>query len=173
MKNSKRPPNIRTSKKKMGRIYVPILLFMITGIWQLAVSQSDQASDNIPSKRIYHSMLYHTKADRILLFGSQSRLRWGADLKEIWSYDVKNNIWKEEGIYEASAVKDNACAHSPTYDIESDRVVVLNSEGETWAYDFKADKFVVFGGEIERPYSNKPINETWVFDPVQKEWQKK
>jgi ABC-type uncharacterized transport system permease subunit len=62
----------------VNMICIQVSLFLITGVWQLALSQSDQASDNIPSKRIYHSMLYHTKADRILLFGSQSRL--GADL---------------------------------------------------------------------------------------------
>jgi N-acetylneuraminic acid mutarotase len=137
-------------------------------------------------------------ADRILLFGSQSHLRWGADLKEIWSYDVENNIWKEVGVNEANAVKDNACAHSPAYDIESNRVVVLNSEGETWAYDFKAkhwekrspeispsaragqrtaydsesDRIILFGG-FEGKSTESPIyNDTWSYDYNTDTWTK-
>lgn len=187
------------NKKSASILFVmglAISLFLITGFGDTILSLSNQADENIPSKRIYHSMLYHSKENLILLFGGQSRLRWGSDLKDIWSYDVKNNIWKEEGVYEASPVTDKGLAHSPAYDTESDRIVVLNSEGETWAFDFEAqkwqkknprespcaraghktaydsesDRIILFGG-FRGKSANDPIyNDTWSYDYNTNTW---
>lgn len=180
------------NNKKSSRILLVIglavSLSVIIALGDTILSFSNRDGENIPSKRIYHSMLYHTKANLLLLFGGQSGLMWRSDLKDVWSYDVKNNIWKEEGVYAASPVKGGA--HSPAYDIESDRIVALNSEGETWTYDFKAqnwekrnpekspcaraghktaydsesDRIILFGGFGGKSVNDPVYNDTWSYD---------
>jgi hypothetical protein len=182
-----------TSKKLTKIVFVMctvILLILLIGFADMILSLSNQTEENYPSKRIYHSMLYHSKANLVLLFGGQSRLRWGSDLKDIWSYDVGNNVWKEEGVYRASPDTEKGLAHSPAYDIESDRIVALNSEGETWAFDFKAqkwekrnpekspsaragqkmcydsesDRIILFGGFRGKSADDPVYNDTWSYD---------
>lgn len=143
---------------------------------------------SFPSPRIYHSMVYHTKADRVLIFGGHSEHGWVADLRDIWSYDFINNSWEEAGVYEASPIKGEAQA--PAYDSESNRIIVLNTEGKTWAYhyemrrwqkmnplqtpksraghrmayDMESDRLILFGG-FEAKNVNSPVyGETWAYD---------
>jgi hypothetical protein len=63
----------------------------------------------------------------------------GMDLRDVWTYDAGSNEWEEVGVLEA-AVNANE-AHAPAYDQESDRVIILNSEGETWAYQFDTNQW--------------------------------
>jgi len=139
-------------------------------------------------------MIYHTEADRILLFGGQSKSGWVADLRDIWAYDLMSNSWEDVGVYEASPVKGGAQA--PAYDIESNRVIVLNTEGETWtyhyemrrwekmnplqtpktraghrmAYDKESDRLILFGG-FEAKNVNSPVyDETWAYDYNSDTW---
>lgn len=141
-----------------------------------------------PSPQIYHAMVYHTNAHRILLFGGHSEHGWDADQREIWAYDVLSNTWEQAGAYEASPVEGEAQA--PAYDSESDRIIVLNTKGETWAYDFErrlwekknpmqtpktraghrmaydseSDRIILFGG-FEAKDENSPVyGETWAYD---------
>jgi N-acetylneuraminic acid mutarotase len=171
----------------MGTVVFLILLICFA---DMTLSLQNQTKENHPSKRIYHSMLYHSKTNLVLLFGGQSRPRWGSDLKDIWSFDVKNNVWKEEGVYMANPGTEKGLAHSPAYDAESDRIIVLNSEGETWSFDFKiqnwekmnpekspsaragqktcydseSDRIIIFGG-FKGTNANDPIyNDTWSYD---------
>lgn len=151
-------------------------------------ASSYQKTGDWPSPQIYHALVYHTNAHRILLFGGQSKSGWVADIREIWAYDVMNETWERAGVYEANPVKGSAQA--PAYDSESDRVVVLNTEGETWAYhyekrlwekrnpmqtpktraghrmayDSESDRIILFGG-FEAKNVNSPVyGETWAYD---------
>jgi hypothetical protein len=160
---------------------------------QLAISSGKeeiqaQKRGNSPSKRIYHSMIYHSKSKQILLFGGHTEHGWIADLRDIWSYDLVNNSWEYIGVYEASPVKGGA--QSPAYDSESNRIIVLNSEGETWAYhheerqwekmnpretprtraghkmvyDSESDRVILFGGFGAKSVRDPVYSETWAYD---------
>jgi N-acetylneuraminic acid mutarotase len=149
---------------------------------------SYQKESNRPSPQIYHSLIYHTKAHSILFFGGQSEHGWIADLREIWAYDIVSNTWEKVGVYDACPMKGSAQA--PAYDSESDRVIVLNTEGETWAYqydkrlwerrnpsrtpktraghrmvyDSESDRLILFGGFEAKDVNSPVYGETWAYD---------
>ena len=156
-----------------------------------------QANEGAPAPMIYHSLVYHSKAKKVLLFGGNSRHGWGPDRSEVWQYDPSNQTWTNLGNYAAISA-DTVNAHSPAYDIESDRIIVFNSIGETWAfdltknswenrrptsapsprcgqsmvYDVASDRMVLFGGfgctSIEDPI----LNDTWTYDINANNWEK-
>ena len=101
----------------------------------------------------YSSMTFHPPTGKMILYGGATLVSTfeGKVMNQTWFYHFKTNTWES---IETEVSPPGIRAHA-------------------MAYSSKADKIVVFGGEIERPYSNKPINETWVFNPVTKEWQKK
>jgi hypothetical protein len=183
--------------KIRGRRFSPCLLLIISELFFLSLYSvvfSYQEAGGRPSPQIYHSMVYHAKVKRILLFGGQSKSGWVADLREIWAYDVMNGTWEKVGVYEACPVKGSAQA--PAYDSESDRIIVLNTEGETWAYDYderrwekknpmqtpktraghrmaydsESDRMILFGG-FEAKNVNSPVyEETWAYDCNSDTW---
>jgi N-acetylneuraminic acid mutarotase len=154
-----------------------------------------QSSDeNYPSPRIYQGMVYHNKADKVLLFGGQSKHQWFADLDDIWSYDYKSNTWKYEGRF--LAVPDSGSAQYPAYDIESNRVIVFNTDGETWAYDYEnkaweemtpkgsppgraghkmvydseSDRIIMYGGFGGTGINDPLYSDTWSYDYNSNTW---
>lgn len=88
-------------------------------------------------------------------------------------------------------------AHSPAYDQESDRIIVFNSIGETWAfdlvnnywenmeptlapsprcgqsmeYDVDADRMVLFGGFGCTSIHDPIANDTWTYDYNSNSWE--
>ena len=184
------------SWKRRNSFSIPIIFLISASFLLLSheIVRSYQEEENRPSSRIYHTIVYHTKADRILLFGGQSKSGWVADLRDIWAYDLINNSWEELGVYEASPLK--GAAQAPAYDIESNRVIVFNTEGETWAYhyemrnwekmspsqtpksraghrmayDSESDRVILFGG-FEAKNVNSPVyDETWAYDYNKSTW---
>jgi N-acetylneuraminic acid mutarotase len=98
-------------------------------------------------------MTFHPPTGKMILYGGATLVSAfeGKVMNQTWFYHFKTNTWES---IETEVSPPGIRAHA-------------------MAYSSKADKIVVFGGEIERPYSNKPINETWIFNSVTKEWQKK
>jgi len=172
------------------------LIIIITCIF-CTVSSLAQEKETGPQPMIYHSLVYHQKANKVLLFGGNSRHGWGPDRSEVWQYDPKDQRWTELGNY--AAISDSGVnAHAPAYDSESDRIIVFNSVGETWAfeldnlnwenmeptvapsprcgqsmvYDAASDRMVLFGGfgctSIEDPI----LNDTWTYDYNANKWEK-
>ncbi|MEM8998810.1 MAG: kelch repeat-containing protein [Bacteroidota bacterium] len=180
--------------KPLHRLYI-LLLAGFSGFPTFA--QEVQAYEQSPSPMIYHSLVHHTKAKRILLFGGNSKHAWKPDRAEVWQYDPNDGLWAKIGRYEA--ISDSIVnAHSPAYDEESDRIIVFNSAGETWAFDFSANRWenmkppiapsprcgqsmvydresdlmVLFGGFGCTSIDDPILNDTWTYDYNSNRWEK-
>jgi hypothetical protein len=143
---------------------------------------------NFPPAMIYHSGLYESSDQRILIFGGNSKHGINGDIKEVFSYDPGSGSWAEPVPFEANPPWKNALA--PAYDQESDRVIILNMEGETWTYDLgsntwenmqpatspsgrcgqtlvydsESDAIILFGGYACTSPMDPPSAEVWVYD---------
>ncbi len=163
----------------------------------LVPSISAQQREGEPAPMIYHNLVYHEQAKKVLLFGGNSRHGWGPDRSEVWQYDPNDQTWIELGNYDA--ISDSVVnAHSPAYDIESERVIVFNSIGETWAYnlaenlwknmrpllapsprcgqsmvyDEASDRMILFGGFGCTNIKDPILNDTWAYDYNTNSWEK-
>jgi hypothetical protein len=171
------------------RIYI-----LITIILTSAVVRAQNVSKK-PVPRIYHSMVYHSGAHKIFLFGGHSKHSWNDDLRDVWEYDIKDKKWKLSGEYGAchDSVQE---AQSACYDSESNVVIVLNTSGETWAfyaesrkwkhmlpenppparcghmmtYDSHSDRIVLFGGFRCSKVDDPPMNDTWTYNYNSNKW---
>lgn len=143
-----------------------------------------------PSIRVYHSLLYDSKMDRILLFGGQAYYHWGMDLQDIWSFDFTSSRWEYLGELEAGEV------YSLAYDVDHQRAIMLNLKGETWTYETGSRTWekrnppeapqaryghrmiyeahtglvVLFGGFKSQSITEPPLNETWVYNYASDNW---
>jgi hypothetical protein len=141
-----------------------------------------------PPGRNYHAMAYDARADRVLVWGSDSDTPVD---KSIWSYDFNTNTWQEmkpgEGAYPVS--RDYPVM---AYDVESDRTILYGGiplGDETWAYAYKtntwtklepstvpgqlsrhaivystaAERVILFGGQVGST-RDKYSGETWAYD---------
>ena len=181
-------------KKILSKLGIQsLILFFSLGYTLFA----QEPKSEIPSPRMYQSMVYHSKLDKILLLGGLSVHGWNDDLRDVWSYDIKANIWKRLGKYLACPDSIGA-ATSAVYDSESNVVIVLNSEGETWSfkaetnewknmkpvnspsarcghmttYDSNSDRIVLFGGFGGKSINDPPLDDTWTYDFNSNTWLK-
>jgi N-acetylneuraminic acid mutarotase len=97
-------------------------------------------AETMPAGRMYHSLAYVSTVDRFLLLGGvhYHSLKIPSPTpfwSEVWTYDLGENEWEMVGELEPGYFS------SLAYDEESDRVIVLNTEGETWAYQVKANRW--------------------------------
>ena len=147
-----------------------------------------------PPGRNYHAMAYDARADRVLVWGSDSDTPVD---NSIWSYNFNTNTWQEK--------KPGAGAHPVSrdypvmaYDTESDRMILYGGfplGDETWAYAYKtntwtklepntvpgklsrhaivystaADRVIVFGGQVGST-QGKYSGETWAYDYNTNTW---
>ena len=179
-------------EKQLEKVSVFLILCCL-GYWIHAQNKDKRG----PSAMIYHSLVFHSKTQSVLLFGGNSQHGWGPDRSEVWQYDPKDGYWSRIGDYKA--ISDSIVnAHAPAYDIESDRIVVFNSIGETWAFDLKAnrwenrkpplapsprcgqsmvydeasDRMVLFGGFGCTSINDPILNDTWTYDYNTNRWEK-
>lgn len=143
-----------------------------------------------PSKRVYHSILYDSKTDRILLFGGQAYYHWGMDLQDLWSFDLNSLQWEYVGELVAGEV------YSMAYDEENQRAIMLNLKGETWVYhvgsrswekrcpleapsarygqrmiyEAHTGRVLLFGGFTDRNVDAPQLNQTWAYDYTADSW---
>ena len=137
-----------------------------------------------PVGRIYHSMLTLNDGS-LLMFGGVSRHGFGPmDLRDTWLYDIDSGSWQKISDLEPGDVIGAA------YDIQSDRIITLNYQGETWAfdpsgrewerrnpaigpsgrcghgivYDSQSDRTILFGGFACTDVSDPLLNDTWSYD---------
>lgn len=143
-----------------------------------------------PSARMYHTLIYDTQADQILLFGGQSYHHWGMDLQDSWAYDMAKERWKNLGILKPGGI------YAAAYHERSGRVVMLNMKGETWAYccstggwekmnplespgrrcghkmvyDRSSNQIILFGGFKCTNMEDPLLNDTWAYDYEADKW---
>jgi len=179
--------------KLLHQLYI-FLLVSFTVLPLFAQENGDQ--EKSPSPMIYHSLVHNTKAKSVLLFGGNSRHGWGPDRSEVWQYNPNDELWTKIGMYEA--ISDSIVnAHAPAYDEESDRVIVFNSIGETWAFNFSknswenmepsiapsprcgqsmvydkaSDRMILFGGFGCTSINDPILNDTWTYDYNSNSWE--
>ena len=94
-----------------------------------------------PPGRNTHSMVYDSKADRILMWGGDSSI-WEPDDPNVWAYDYNTNTWEEQ-------------ASTP------------GPEPRWWpasAYHAGADRTIIYGG------SQDGMTDMWAYDYSQNSW---
>jgi hypothetical protein len=149
---------------------------------------------NFPPALIYHSGLYESNDNQILIFGGNSKHGINADVKEVFIFDPSSGLWGEPTPYEANPPWKNAMA--PAYDEESDRVIILNMAGETWAYEYgstiwelmepsnapagrcghsmsydsQSDVVVLYGGFACNSPMDPMMDEVWAYDYNSNSW---
>ncbi|MFW9981517.1 MAG: Kelch repeat-containing protein, partial [Candidatus Thorarchaeota archaeon] len=103
-----------------------------------------------PSVRGVPSLTYDSESDRVILFGGSMG---GTAYAETWAFDYNSMTWTQRN---PTIHPDVRSRHGSAYDVESDRVVIYGgtrtgfsatvmvseTEGKTWAYDFNSDTWV-------------------------------
>ncbi len=143
-----------------------------------------------PSPRMYHSLVYVQKLDKVFLFGGQSYHHWGMDLQDVWAFNLSGTNWEYLGTLPSGE------AYAAAYDEKADQVIILNLNNETWAfspesvkwellnvpfspevgcghkmvYDTVSGKIVLFGGFRCKDIDDQLFNQTWVFDAKKNLW---
>lgn len=101
---------LNRGEKMTQKKYVPVpalikylviaITFLLANMIPLSLSEiktneefvQDLNEAKKPSKRIYHTMIDHTKTDLLLLFGGHSEHGWVADLRDIWAVVLKQKV---------------------------------------------------------------------------------
>ena len=132
--------------------------------------------------------------------GGHSAVGWEADLRDMWLWSGQRQTWEPLGTYEAGPEPSERSggeeAQAPVYDEESGQLIVLNSYGETWAFDISAgswrrmnptavpasrcgqgmaydaesDRAILFGGFGCADPNDPALAETWSFDFESGQW---
>ncbi|MBG7610215.1 MAG: hypothetical protein IZT55_05035 [Anaerolineae bacterium] len=152
------------------------------------------ADPNMAPAMKYHSAIYNTRAERLLIFGGNSKHGFNADIKEVFFFDPVNHIWEDPTAFEASPAWKSAMA--PAYDTESGRAILLNVDGETWAYEYEpgtwelmkpdlspsgrcgyqmsydseSDRIIMYGGFKCATIADPMMAETWAYDYNTNTW---
>ncbi len=153
-------------------------------------------STKIPHARKYHSFLYHDTSGCVLLFSGVSRSGWTTDLMDIWSYDVKSGQWNNVGICEPLQPDSSNVFTSAVYDSKSNRVIIFDRQGQTWAYHFEkntwqnmkpnvsplprcgqgmaydteSDRVIMFGGFGCKGVNDSVYADTWAYNYDSNTW---
>ena len=98
-----------------------------------------------PSPRYCHSMVYHSLADKVILFGGTTD--YSSGFGDTWVYDLSTNTWTSMNP-----------STSPTARFQHSMV-----------YDSKSDKVILFGGRNEE-IRYKVLDDTWVYDLISNNW---
>jgi N-acetylneuraminic acid mutarotase len=149
-----------------------------------------------PKARIYHSLVYHNKTDNFLVFAGLTKRGWVGDLRDIWKYNPKTELWKDVGICEAVSADGKSVITTMAYDQESDQFIAVDHDGRTWAYNFKknhwkdmrpstspigragqgmvydreSDRIIMFGGFGGRSIDDPVFSDTWAYDYNTNTW---
>lgn len=105
--------------------------------------------------RSYHTMASKPQTGTILVFGGlvvdEPMGISGVMLNELWSFDIDDRAWTRIETENTPPVRSHhaMAPHSPT------------------------GHLVVFGGELEAPYSDTVSDEVWIFDPVTLRWDRR
>jgi len=100
-----------------------------------------------PSSRAYFDLCYNIDDNKIYLFGGKNENIYYNDL---WMYDIINDSWSFVNIITSSPCA--RCGHGMTYITEN-------------------KKIIVFGGETQQGYYLNDLNDLWVFDTINRNWQ--
>ena len=148
-----------------------------------------------PGARNFHSMVYNSKYDKVILFGG-----WGGFyLSDTWVYHLESNKWTNMN---PGNPPNGRAEHSMVYDSNLDKVILFGGYNgtsrlnDTWVYDLDTNtwtemnslispsarrghtmiyhsrehKGVLFGGDDANPGY---LDDTWVYDLETNTWTQK
>ena len=143
-------------------------------------------------------MVYHPRADRVILFGG-CNIQDSAVLNDTWAYDYNTNTWTDMTPPMAPPPR---IYHAMDWDSASNRVILFGGVSrlyepvleDTWAYDFDSNTWkaltpkthpsararhvmvgtpqgvLLFGGSPQHDlYTN---DDTWIYDSKSDQWNK-
>ncbi len=148
-----------------------------------------------PPQRGYHSLLYDSNADTVLLFGGEPNE--GEFWDDAWSYKTSTNTWAplspifkanfatdydskaDRVVFYASLTMSGPAYHKMretyVYDPNNDKLEKVSPKetpfgylGSQLVYDSKADRFILFGGYDFR--KDLLLDETWSYDLNANTW---
>jgi N-acetylneuraminic acid mutarotase len=99
---------------------------------------------SLPSKRMYHQMVYDPAGSKMILFGG---IDSSAARNDTWAYDPAVSTWSE--------------LH-PAGDLPAVR------QGHALVYDPGSGRVILFGGWDDD--SGQMLNDTWAYDPTANSW---
>lgn len=143
-----------------------------------------------PAARIYHPLV--GDGERLYVLGGLTEHGWGEGLLDVWAYDVEQARWEQRGAPAAGEV-----GH-PAYDSGSERFVMLDADGGTWAYDpstdtweerhpahapsprcgertvydAQSDLVVLYGGFACTSTADPGLDDTWTYDYETDTWER-
>jgi len=155
----------------------------------------ESSTSSKPVTRMYPELVFHKKTGMIILTGGQVVPAFAVDLQDVWAYWVDGNVWETIGINKALKNM-TVAAMSPAYDEESNRIIFLNADGETWSfhleeleweemkpaiapsprvghmmtYDSNTDRIILFGGFEGKTAFTPNYDDTWAYDYNSDTW---
>ena len=150
-----------------------------------------------PPPHHFAAMVYHPKADRVILFGGYN-IQDSAVLNDTWAYDYNTNTWANLSPRTAPPPR---VYHAMAWDSISNRVILFGGVSrlyepvldDTWAYDYEQNTWkeltpeahpsarawhvmvstplgvLLFGGSSKHDPST--YNDTWIYDSESNQWK--
>ena len=116
---------------------------VVSGAALAESSWTNLSPQSSPSPRAGHAMAYDSRSDRIIMFGGTASNPVFTDVNETWSFDFNTNQWTNLNPQTSPSPRD----------------------GLAMAYDSKADRMIVFGGE-----RGSLLDDTWAYDLNTNSW---
>ena len=104
-----------------------------------------------PPARFGHTMVFDSAARRLIVFGGQA----AGFFSDTWAYDIAKGLWTQ--LSRSGEGPTNSYGHSAIYEAARNRMIIshgFTDKGrfdDTWAYDFKAEKWQNITPAGERP----------------------
>src|SRR5467141_3442675 len=116
---------------------------VVSGAALAESSWTNLSPQSSPSPRAGHAMAYDSRSDRIIMFGGTASNPAFTDVNEIWSFDFNTNQWTNLNPQTSPSPRDGLAM---AYDSKADRVIMFGGErgsllGDTWAYDLNTNSW--------------------------------
>jgi len=126
-------------------------------LWSWSVDRAQwtqiQPSGALPPARTYHSLVYDSKARRLIVFGGIG----SSNFSDVWAFDIASASWSQ--LSPSGAGPSPRHGHSAIYDSARNRMVISHGFtdagrfNDTWAFDLAANSWSNL-----TPSGSKPLN---------------
>jgi N-acetylneuraminic acid mutarotase len=101
--------------------------------------------DQLPMRGV--AAAYVAAADQVVVAAFHDRV-WADVSPQTWIYDLSTDRWQRSGAGEHPG---GLAAARAAYDLESNRVILINGSRETWAYDVETDTWTEMAPKVSPP----------------------
>ena len=142
---------MKKTRKRHTRFIFSFLI--VISLLLLTISSAIQINAAYPKQRVYHSLVYDSTNDRVIMYGGATITGEAGRNFETWEYNYNTNEWNRIGLGSSPYAYNALLA----YDSESGVIVSFGGShadhvpsDQTWIYDYSTDAWTQ-----ESP-SNKP-----------------